>query len=353
MKQISSYTPENLAKLPFLAEADRELITLLQALLQGETNWSDVLLQVEEAEELSVVHPCILSIVLGNITQEVALIEREVQLRLLGVLLQKMGKHWNNYRSVAIPNTAAWIEQLIENPTEERPTEEQTKQVWFHLLQLLLDAQKDLNQMATYNLIQTGIKQEVCMIVAMLAPQERKIFAANEEWETSRLMFRKIQEEDKTLLQNHFTPAVGKYLSIDALNHPVLVQAYIQQSQAEMQQGTCLVLMAFERETEVFIGCLTLNDINQETAEIGLWVREDQQGKGYGKELLNQAIAIIEESILTNEIIYTVEKENHKSIALCENMGFQFDKELILEPTPLKNKYREMLRYGKTVKEKQ
>lgn len=352
MKQRSSYTPENLAKLSFLEEADRELITLLQALLQGETNWSDVLLQVEEAEHLSVVHPCILSIVLGNITQEATLIEREVQLRLLAVLLQKMGKHWNNYRSVAMPNTAAWVEQLIENPTEEIPEEEQTKRVWFHLLQFFLDAQQELNQMTTYNLIQTGIKQEVCMIVAMLAPQERKIFAGNEAWESTRLMFRKIQEEDKTLLQNHFTPAVGKYLSIDALNHPILVQAYIQQSQAEMQQGTCLVLMAFERETEVFIGCLTLNDINQETAEIGLWASEDQQGKGYGKELLNQAIAIIEESIPTKEIIYTVEKENHKSIALCENMGFQFDKDLILEPTPLKNKYREMLRYSKTVSEK-
>lgn len=353
MKQISSYTPENLAKLSFLEESDRELISLLEVLFRGETNWSEVLLQVEEAPDLSVVYPCILSSIVENSTQEATLIEREVQLRLLAVILQKMGKYWNNYRSVSIPNTAAWLEGLIENPKQEIAKEEQTKQVWFHLLQLLLTAQDNLNQMTTYNLIQAGIKQEITMIVAMLAPQERKVFAAHEQWESTRLMFRKIQEDDKALLQDHFTPAVGKYLSIDALNHPVLVQAYIQQSQVEMQQGTCLVLMAFERETNVFVGCLTLNDINLVTAEIGLWVSEAQQGKGYGKELLNQAIAIIETSIPTNEIIYTVEKENHISIALCENMGFQLERELILEPTPLKNKYREMLRYGKTVTKRQ
>ena len=112
-----------------------------------------------------------------------------------------------------------------------------------------------------------------------------------------------------------------------------------------MKQGTCLVLLVFERELQAFVGCLTLNDIHQYSVEIGLWVSEDQQGKGYGVALLQQAIAIIEESIPTQQIIYTVEKENQRSIALCEKYEFQLEKELILEPTPLKNKYRAMLRF--------
>ncbi|MDM1046529.1 GNAT family N-acetyltransferase [Myroides sp. 1354] len=349
MNQMSFYTPENLTNISCLRASERAFLTLLQALLQGETNWSDVLVQLELEDELTMVHPCILSTVLSDVTQEVSLIEREVQLRILAVMLQKMGKHWNAYRDIIAPNAKEWEKQLIENTTGEIDPKEIQKQVWFCLLKYFEIAQESLKKITTYNLIQEGIKQEICMIVAMLVPQVRKLFPQDVQWSSDRLYFRKIQEEDKVLLQEYFTPAVGKYLSIDALNHPVLVQAYIQQSQIEMLAGTCLVLMAFERDTIDFVGALTLNDMNQETVEIGLWVREEQQGKGFGEELLNQAIAIICTEISTKQIIYTVEKENHKSIALCQKKGFQFESELILEPTPLKNKYREMLRFVKQV----
>lgn len=336
---------ERLLTLPFLDASARETGDLFLALARGESNWSNLLLSVETATQVSVLDPSILQVLLADYFQTTNVIEREVQLRLLRALLHVMGKYWNVYRMETTLTNQPWSDDLTVVQTWEE--EQAAKYSWFELLRILVAARGQLKQAQAFNRIQEGMKQEVLMILDMLEPQERTVFSETQQWENQSLYFRKITAEDSSLLQRYFTPTVGQYLSIDSFAHPLLVAEYIRQSQLEMQQGSCLVLLAFEQQENEFIGCVTLNDINQHTAEIGLWVREEQQGKGYGAHLLQQAIAIITDSIPTAEIIYTVEKENQRSINLCEKFGFHYARELILEPTPLKNKYREMIQYTK------
>lgn len=345
MMNTPIYNLNSILNLPFLSDSEREVAQVFAAITKGESNWSSLLVELEQREELSLVYPCILQRLLADFPLPKSPIELEVQLRLLVVILQKMGKYWNSYREEEPLDAQQVMQEFSATSVQELGEREIGKQIWFHLVHRLLDSREAISKVTTLNLIQKGMMQEICMIIDMLEPQERTVFPANQQWEGQALVLRKIESKDAETLQKYFTPAIGQYLSIDSFAHPVLVKEYIRQSQLEMQQGTCLVLMAFESETQDFIGCLTLNDINQYSVEIGLWVSENQQGKGYGSALLNQAVQIIAESIPTQQIIYTVEKENQKSIALCEKRGFQFEKELILEPTPLKNQYREMLRY--------
>lgn len=345
MMNTPIYTLDFLLDSPLLSDSEREVAHVFAAITKGESNWSSLLVELEQSETLSLVYPCIIQTLLADFPLPKSPIEQEVQLRLLLVILQKMGKYWNSYREDEPLNVQQVIQEFTVTSLRELGERELSKHIWFHLLHRLLDARQAINQMTTLNLIQRGMLQEISMIIAMLEPQKRTVFPANQQWEGQALILRKIEPKDVELLQTYFTPAIGQYLSIDSFAHPLLVKEYIRQSQLEMQQGTCLVLLAFEKQTQDFIGCLTLNDINQYAAEIGLWVSEQQQGKGYGSALLDQAVRIIEASIPTQQIIYTVERENQKSIALCEKRGFQFEQELILEPTPLKNQYREMLRY--------
>lgn len=347
MKNKADDTLESLWTLPFVGEAERELGETLEAVGRGETTWSTVLAQVEPLEELSVVYLRLLQDLRTHFTAVDTPLEREVQLRLWLVFLQKMGRYWNVYR--AVENETIQTEEMGSSILVHADQATAEKWTWFQLLQRILDAKAELEQVEPMNFIQAGIKQEILLVIEMIEPQERIVFDEDQQWHTEHLWFRKIQTTDGVYLQEHFTSSIGQYLSIDSFAHPALVKAYIQQSQVEMKQGTCLVLLVFERESQAFVGCLTLNDIHQYTVEIGLWVSEDQQGRGYGSALLKQAIAIIENYIPTQQIIYTVEKENQRSIALCEKWGFQLEKELILEPTPLKNKYRAMLRYVRVV----
>lgn len=347
MKNKAVDTLEFLWLLPFVGEAERELGETLEAVGRGETTWSTVLAQVETLEALSVVYLRLIQDLRTHFTAVETALEREVQLRLWLAFLHKMGRYWNVYRTVENEVTQTEDEGSTRLAHADQATAE--KWTWFQLLQHILEAKTELEQLEPMNLIQAGIKQEILLVVEMIEPQKRIVFGEDYQWQTEQLVFRKIQTTDGVFLQQYFTPSIGQYLSIDSFAHPALVAAYIQQSQVEMKQGTCLVLLVFERESQAFVGCLTLNDIHQYSVEIGLWVSEDQQGRGYGAALLQQAIAIIEESIPTQQIIYTVEKENQRSIALCEKYEFQLEKELILEPTPLKNKYRAMLRFVRGV----
>lgn len=338
---------ESLLTLPFLDASARETGELFLAITRGESTWSTLLLSVETATQLSVIDPSILQLLLDDFSQTTTVIEREVQLRLLRAFLHLMGKHWNSYRMETSLGGHPWSDDWTVIQTWKQ--EQAAQYTWFQLLSMLIDARDNISQAQAFNPIQEGIKQEVLMILDMLEPQERTVFPTTQQWENQSLCFRKITTEDAPLLQRHFTPAVGQYLSIDSFAHPLLAAEYIRQSQLEMQQGSCLVLLAFEKPEKAFVGCVTINDINQRTVEIGLWISEEQQGKGYGASLLEQVLAIIIERIPTAEIIYTVEKENQRSINLCEKYGFQYAREFILEPTPLKNKYRAMIQYTKVL----
>lgn len=348
MNHLHTNQIERLLQFSFLSEEERELATLLLAVGRGEVTWANVLAQLEIQEGLSVVYLSILEALRTYFNSEVTVLDREVQLRLWMVLLHKMGKYWSIYRTEKREEGVLSFDDYVLK-VQASKEEEIEKLTWFQLLHHLIATKDEIRNIGASNLIQEGMKQEIGMIIEMIAPQTRTRFAADQQWETETLVLRKIEEEDRVLLQSHFTPAIGQYLSIESFAHPALVKAYIQQSQEEMKQGTCLVLMAFERESQQFVGCLTLNDINQYSTEIGLWVREQQQQKGYGSALLDLAVSIVEQAIPTQQIIYTVEKENTASIVLCEKKGFQLERELILEPTPLKNKYREMLRYTRRV----
>ncbi|MBB1138011.1 GNAT family N-acetyltransferase [Myroides sp. WP-1] len=343
-----SYTDQldTLLELPFLQEEERELGELLLAVGRGEATWANVLVQIETMEVLSVVYIHLIKALGTYFNDDVTTLDREVQLRLWVVLLHKMGKCWSTYREVEGDEKTEKNETSVNNDFEKKKVEKNT---WFILLGSVIAASEEIDNLQTFNLIQEGMKLEIQMIIGMLTPQKRTVFAPEHQWETNALVFRKINQGDHALLQQYFTPSIGQYLSIDSFSHPVLVKAYIEQSQEEMKQGTCLVLLAFERDSNRFVGCLTINDIHLFSVEIGVWVSEEQQGKGWGSALLEQAITLIETSIPTQQIIYTVEKENDKSITLCKKKGFEFDRELILEPTPLKNKYRSMLRFTKKV----
>ncbi|MGS4344458.1 GNAT family N-acetyltransferase [Myroides odoratus] len=350
MKHRATSVLESFWKFSFVGEAERELAETLEAVGRGETTWSTVLAQLETLDVLSVLYLRLIQDLRTHFVAVATPIEREVQLRLWLVFLHKMGRYWSTYRFVeggSVQTDEEWLEMLAyaDQATVEKWT-------WFQLLALLLEARTELEELEPLNFIQAGIKQEILLIIGMLEPQERIVFDKEQQWQTEDLWFRPIQATDGAYLQQHFTPSIGQYLSIDSFAHPTLVAAYIKQSQVEMEHGTCLVLLVFERDSQDFVGCLTLNDIHHYSVEIGLWVSENKQGKGYGSALLKQAIAIIETSIPTQQIIYTVEKENQRSIALCEHYGFQHTQELILEPTPLKNKYRTMSQYVRMVGEK-
>lgn len=328
-----------------LSEQERKITEELLSTTMSANNWSSIAVYLEE-EGIGIVAPLCLLRLNSAVLHSKEGLEQEVYLRVLLIIGKKLGTLWTKYRNEKLDINNS-IEVFIERTSQNKGIIEENGKLflWSCTMEVYQLFQLKLNNLSSDNLIVNGLCQEVLTIVHMLQPQERHIFSLTTNWYTDRLQFRTIQKGDESLLENNLTSNVGKFLSIEGFFHPLLTQEYIHQSILEMKNGTCLVLMIFDFEHNEFIGSCTLNDINKNTAEIGLWIKESKQNKGYGTEILDKLLEIIKVNKLTKQVLYTVEEENIASIALCQKNDFIQANNFILEPNFLKNKYRRMIQF--------
>lgn len=216
---------------------------------------------------------------------------------------------------------------------------------WYYTKEVLCAYQPVLEQVKANDEIEQGILYDLLIIVKMVKDQERKPFDLNKTWQTDRLELVVINDNHLDDLMENLTPAVAKYLSFDPTGSREFMQEYIRRSRIEISNGTALVLAVLDKETKEFIGSCALNDINRESVEIGLWLKESAQNQGYGTEVVQAMINLIKEEVKTEEIIYCVERENEASISIPLKFGFKHNYDFVLEPTALKNRMREMAQY--------
>ena len=73
-------------------------------------------------------------------------------------------------------------------------------------------------------------------------------------------------------------------------------------------------------ENEEFIGMISPRINNDGTADIGMWVAEQKQRKGYGREALLAAIEYLKGKGV-ERIVYEIDKGNVASMALSTSVG--------------------------------
>ncbi len=83
-----------------------------------------------------------------------------------------------------------------------------------------------------------------------------------------------------------------------------------------IKDDSCIELGIFNRNTDDFIGVVSLSNINYqyENGEIGYWIRKKFWNKGYTKEAAQMLIRYA-----------TLQKENTGSLALLTSLGFQVE----------------------------
>ncbi|WP_267739816.1 GNAT family N-acetyltransferase [Myroides injenensis] len=216
---------------------------------------------------------------------------------------------------------------------------------WHFTKEVLLAHKEMLEELEAVDLINQGHLLDLLTILKMIKDQKRQPFSLSQKWKSKRLSFSVIKPEDIEYFATHFTPEITQYLSFDITKESALLEEYIRRSRLEVEKGTALVLVVRDIQTHEFLGSCALNDINCESVEIGLWLKKQAQGKGYGTEIVNTLIDICKTELFTRYIIYSVEKDNLKSIAVANNLNFTEGKEFIIEPSVFKNRMREMKQY--------
>ena len=77
---------------------------------------------------------------------------------------------------------------------------------------------------------------------------------------------------------------------------------------------------------EKMIGYFQLYNLQFNQVEVGFVIHPAYQGKGYGKELVNNALLYIANNFKNIDIVLVVMQENTKAFHIYEQLGFEVEK---------------------------
>lgn len=345
-----------------------DIPALLQATNSPDQNNSRIAIAqianlIEKDHQLVIITPIILTHFANNIHAEQA--NRDLILTLFLRIGKAVAYKWEEYRNceslisdkdiatICQSNSPFYIADTTAIDNDQQIdvldyTADMHLQTWQYTVCALLESKTILETLTNATEYENGLVYEILTILKMIKPQEqRKVFAPSFTHQTSLVRMRPIHPEDSNNLTQHLQGKTAQYLSFDPNGNQRIIDYYIDQSIVEQAMGNALVLQIEDSATGEFLGSCALNDINDESVELGIWLKETAQGKGLGKHIVQEMLYIIEKHIPTTYVLYNVEKDNEHSIAIPNALGFKATSYFMLAPTPLKNAVRHMVEYRK------
>lgn len=138
--------------------------------------------------------------------------------------------------------------------------------------------------------------------------------------ETMRLNIVPFTGEYLKCYYEEFTESIVKFQYPDAFKSIEDAKKLVLTFVEDMKQGKMLELVILSKENE-FLGSLEVFGLNEGKPELGLWIKENEQGKGYGKEALGAIIDYLNSTGKYTSYIYEVDKRNIESIRLVKKFN--------------------------------
>lgn len=89
-----------------------------------------------------------------------------------------------------------------------------------------------------------------------------------------------------------------------------------------MEQGSMLEMNILSKEEE-FIGGIQVFDIDKDTPEVGLWLRKEAFGLGYGYEALKATLEFVSSQKAYKYFIYEADVRNEASLHLVKKFNYE------------------------------
>lgn len=136
------------------------------------------------------------------------------------------------------------------------------------------------------------------------------------------LIYQEVIFKEFTLEVTHFlTPQPTGNIQ-DTIN-------FINDSLAKTLAGSELQLVALDKNTQEFLGCVGFHKTDTNTPELGLWFKQSVWGLGYGKESMLALKNWAKDNLIYDHISYPVCKDNLPSRKIAEFLGGKIAREYI------------------------
>ena len=118
-----------------------------------------------------------------------------------------------------------------------------------------------------------------------------------------------------------FTPAIAFYMFPQPYKNIDETINSIQSAIKTNNEGSNLKLVVLSRTDETFLGCASINGIDTDTPEFGIWIKQSAHGNAYGKEAIFALKKWADENLHYRYLLYPVADTNLPSRRIPESLG--------------------------------
>ena len=139
------------------------------------------------------------------------------------------------------------------------------------------------------------------------------------ETERLRLIPRNIKYAEQIFLE--YRDPVIQYMNHGPSESLEILMERIKKTEAEMKEGLLLLMVILLKDTDEFIGCMALEDLDQQNPEMGGWLKKSAHGHGYGREAAAALKQWAEDNLKYDHILWPCATANISSCKLAESLG--------------------------------
>ncbi len=139
---------------------------------------------------------------------------------------------------------------------------------------------------------------------------------------TDRLILQPVSDEFKFDIWREFTAEVTKYMPFTPNGDIKVTEDFIYRSNQELIENRSIHLCIIKKESNEFLGVCGLHNIDTKAVEIGLWLKVNAHGIGYGTEVVRALINFAEKNLDIEYLYYPVDKDNIASRNIPEKLDF-------------------------------
>jgi len=148
-----------------------------------------------------------------------------------------------------------------------------------------------------------------------------KIDLLKEKIESERLLLVPISLKFKKEIFKEFTEEITVLMNPPSPKNISEVEDFIKKSEKGLKRGDNFQLVILKKDTEEFLGCVGLHNIDKKNPEVGIWVKKSAHGKGYGRESVVAVKKWADKKLDYEYITYPVVKENYPSRKIPESLN--------------------------------
>lgn len=143
----------------------------------------------------------------------------------------------------------------------------------------------------------------------------------NEEIETPRLLLVPILMEYKDIIFNEFTKDITTFMHPRPAKSIKETEDFINKSLKRLKRGNNLQMVILEKKSKEFLGCAGLHHADQNTPELGIWLKKSAHGNSYGKEAIMALKEWADNNLDYDYLLYPVADKNIPSRKIPESLG--------------------------------